>query len=295
MGAGEPGWYEDPGGQPGLRWWDGSTWGSELRPPGPAAGTGRPAAPARPATSTETRATFDPPRFDMSPGSLFQPPRPAPPSPRRSPLLWVGLAVAAVILVAGVALISSSHDSGTPQAVVNNITTSTVAPGATVAPGDSLYTDTGSLYTMATGANWKVGLPGISNSATWTVAIDPTNTAKVQVLPSKLDAPQTALGLAQSDAQELDPLGTRSDAGALYLVDGTGADQLKDGSQAGIIHLHTNPLDPDNAGANLVGAALVTSKGNTGAMVLMLCPAAVAPSCLSALLPYARTIQLTSS
>ncbi len=85
------------------------------------------------------------------------------------------------------------------------------------------------------------------------------------------------------------------DPAALYLVDGLGTDQLTDGTAAGIIHLHTNPNDPDNVGANLVGAALVTSKGDTGAMVLMLCPAATASTCLSDLLPYARTIQLTAS
>ncbi len=211
-------------------------------------------------------------------------------------MLWIGVAAAGLILVVGVALISSSHHSGGPQgAIADTGSTTTVAPGATVGPQDSVYTDTGSLYTMATGPNWKVGPPGISNSATWTVTLDPANSAKVQVLPARLDAPQPAATLTQTDAEELDPNATQKDPAVLYVVDGTGTDQLVDGSAAGIIHLHTNPNDPDNVGANLVGAALVTSKGDTGAMVLVLCPAATATSCLSALLPYARTIQLTAS
>ncbi len=296
MSAGEPGWYQDPGGQPGVRWWDGSTWSSEVRPPGPTPVTARPSAPG----STEADARNAPPHFDISPDTLFQSPtpppsRPAPSAPSRSPLLWIGLAVAAVIFVVGIVVISSHSTGVTPNTVADSGSTTSVAPGVTVGPSDSVYTDSGSLYTMATGANWKVGPPGTSNSATWTVSLDPANSAKVQVLPARLDAPQSVANLTQSDAQQLDPKGTRVDPGVLYLVDGTGTDQLADGAPAGLIHLHTNPSHPDNAGADLVGDALVTSKGDLGAMVLVLCPAAAAATCLTALLPYARTIQLTSS
>ena len=49
-------------------------------------------------------------------------------------------------------------------------------------------------------------------------------------------------------------------------------------------------LDP----ASSAKVRVLPSKGDTGAMVL-LCPAAVAPTCLPALLPSARTIQLTES
>ncbi len=202
MSAGEPGWYQDPGGQPGLRWWDGSTWGSELRPPGPNAGSAGPSSPSRATVDTWSA----PPRFDTSPGALFQPRTPPPPTPRRTPVLWIGLGAAMVILVVGVVLISSHNSGGPPNAIADTgSTTTSVAPGATVGPQDSVYTDTGSLYTMATGFNWKVGPPGISNSATWTVALDPANSAKVQVLPARLDAPQPAATLTQTDAHELDP------------------------------------------------------------------------------------------
>ncbi len=298
MSAGEPGWYQDPGGQPGLRWWDGVTWGSELRPPGPSASPGRAPDSWRPATSTESRATFDPPRFGTSPGSLYQPARPAPASPRRSPVLWLGLAGAAILLVVGMVLISSHHSSSEPTAQSNDLTTTTATPGVTVGPNDSAYTDTGSLCTIATGPTWKAGLPGISNSATWSVTLDASNTAKVQVLPSRLDSPQPAATLTQSDAASLDPTGQGPVPTPLYLVDRTGTDQLADGSAAGTIHLHTNPANPANpvnVGADLVGDALVASKGDTGAMVLLLCPAATASTCLPALLPYARTIALTGT
>ncbi len=297
MSTGEPGWYRDPGGQPGLRFWDGARWGTELRPPGPGAGPAGPPGPGAAGTprSTETRARFDPPRFDTSPAALFQPPKPAPPSTRRSPVLWLGLAGAAVILVVGVVLISGHRSHTTTDVLPAVGATTTQAAGPTVGPQDSVYTDTGSLYTMATGPNWTAGNPGVAGSATWTVQVDPSTAAKVQVLPSRLDSPQSAAAHTQAIAQEFDPLNTRTDPNALYLVDGIGADQMADGTPAGIIHLHANPLDADNLGANLVGAALVTTKGNYGATVLILCPAESAPACLAALLPYARTLELTAS
>ena len=115
------------------------------------------------------------------------------------------------------------------------------------------------------------------------------------MLPSRQDSPQSAASLTQSMAQELDPLGTRQDASVVYLVDGTGTDQLSDSTPAGIIHLHTNPLDAANVEAALSGAALVTTKGDLGAMVIVLCPTDAPPTCLSSLLAYARTIRLASS
>ena len=36
-----PGWYADPGGSSGLRWWDGGTWTQHLASPMPAQGTFR--------------------------------------------------------------------------------------------------------------------------------------------------------------------------------------------------------------------------------------------------------------
>jgi hypothetical protein len=233
------------------------------------------------------------PGWHQDPGG--QAPTAPPPRPRPVPVLWIGVGAAAIIAVAGAILISSHHSGGVPNAVPDPGSSATVAPGATVGPQDSVYTDTGSLYTMATGANWKVGPPGISNSATWTVTLDRGDSAKVQVLPARLDAPQPAATLTQTDAQELDPGGTRIDPNVLYLVDGTGTDQLADGTPAGLIHLHTNPHDANNVGANLEGAALVTANGDTGAMVLVLCPAPEASTCLSALMPYARTIKVTAS
>jgi len=44
-----PGWYNDPGGMPVLRWWDGQQWGPHTQPlPGAPEGTGRHRAPAGP-------------------------------------------------------------------------------------------------------------------------------------------------------------------------------------------------------------------------------------------------------
>ncbi len=310
MSAGDPGWYQDPGGQPGLRWWSGTAWGDELRPPGPAApapvGQGPPSDPAGASTprvggwapgSTETRARFDPPRFETD--ALFQPRTPQPPPvAKRSAVLWVGLAAAAVILVGGIVLISghsSSSNSNAAPAGVGPSTTTTLAPTATVHPGDTQYTDTGSLYTMAVGPNWHTGTPGAAGSATWTVTVDPATTAQVQVLPARLQAPQAAANYTLTMASQLDPDGAKPDSTVLYVVDGTGPDQLSNGTAAGLIHLHSNPLDPDNAGSDLTGAGLVTTNGTVGVVVLVLCPAANSAACLNAVLPYARTITLTAS
>jgi hypothetical protein len=211
----------------------------------------------------------------------------------------VGIGVAGLILVAGIVLISNhssspSTNGGTPAALGPSSTT-TLAPTATVHPGDVQYTDTGSLYTMATGPNWHTGTPGAAGSATWTVTVDPTTSAQVQVLPARLQAPQAPSDYTQIMAKELDPEGARVDYSVRYVVDATGPDQLSTGAPAGIIRLHTNPLDLDNTGSDLAGAGLVTTNGTLGALVLVLCPAANVNVCLDAVLPYARTIQLASS
>lgn len=84
----EAGWYRDPGGSGGLRWWDGTTWTGYV--------TGPPPTPAAPAASAYGTAYATAP--DAGPaGSPTTPP--APRTPRR---VWVLLAVIGLLLAVGV-------------------------------------------------------------------------------------------------------------------------------------------------------------------------------------------------
>lgn len=83
----DAGWYRDPGGSGGLRWWDGTMWTGYV--------TGPPPTPARPA---ETGAAAYPPLPHVGPAAS----RPQPPVPRTPRWVWVLLAVIGLLLAVGV-------------------------------------------------------------------------------------------------------------------------------------------------------------------------------------------------
>lgn len=108
-----PGWYPDPWGPGGSRWWDGRGWGREARPgvptaPAPAAAAGRPVGP---------------PLRDTPTGWWRRP--------------WVVVvAVVAVLAVVGAATGAgrASPSTRTPAAAATTTATGPAAPAAPAAP-----------------------------------------------------------------------------------------------------------------------------------------------------------------
>ena len=270
MSAGEPGWYQDPGGSPVC---DGGT----ARPGAPSCGRPAPRR-GRPSARPQPRAIAADP-LDRGPRHLrptpvrhlsrgpLPTPRPAPPSPLRSSrTVVVGVAGAVIVLVGGVVLISGTtpRRRPTPRGRRHR-------PPTTVVPGrDGRARATRSTPTPARCTTWPRDRTGgrvrrrISNSATWTVALDPTTSAKVQVLPSSLDSPQPAASLTQSDAQELDPAGTRADPARSTWSTAPGPTSWRTARRPGSSTCTRTPSMPPTSGPSWCGAALVTTKGDTG-------------------------------
>src|SRR6185369_6144764 len=74
QGAPVPGWYADPSGAPGLRWWDGAQWTAHTQPGAPTP----PPAPQPPAQfQPQAPAQFQPPP-QAQPPAQFQPQAPLP-------------------------------------------------------------------------------------------------------------------------------------------------------------------------------------------------------------------------
>jgi Protein of unknown function (DUF2510) len=129
------GWYPDPHGGPGLRWWDGSTW-TEHTAPQPVA---TPETPGQPAALSGGYGATPSGGYGGTPsGGYGATPSggyaEAPPGGGNPSGLLVGGAVAAVVLLVVVAVVLLTGGDGGEGATTDTTSTTTEATETTVAP-----------------------------------------------------------------------------------------------------------------------------------------------------------------
>lgn len=151
----EQGWYSDPNGGPGLRWWDGSVWTEHTSPPPDVVHTA--ATPPIDPTLVAPEPAGPPgadPSFAAPPpgGPPLTPPVPAPGAPppsadfaqqapsggggNRVPLIVAGVVVAALLGAAGFVLLSDGEDAASTG------TTTTTRERGTVVTEEDVTTTT---------------------------------------------------------------------------------------------------------------------------------------------------------
>jgi hypothetical protein len=97
----DAGWYPDPSGAPGLRWWNGLTWSDAVHPPQPATRSVASAPPSVP-IATSSWSSLAPPGAPSA-----EPVDAAPTTARRSRALIAGICIAALGAVALARFVSS--------------------------------------------------------------------------------------------------------------------------------------------------------------------------------------------
>ena len=95
------GWYPDPAGGEGLRWWTGVTWTDDVRPSPWASATPTSAAPTVPVVTSAPPSAA--PAWVVEPGAAEDDPSGSGPSSRPGRAVWlvVGAVVVVIALVAG--------------------------------------------------------------------------------------------------------------------------------------------------------------------------------------------------
>ena len=153
------GWYPDPAGGDGLRWWTGITWTDDVRPSPWASATPVSAAPVTPVVTSAPASASAPWGFEPALAPVAEAPDPgddAIPYRSRRPLwLVAGAVVVAIALVAGsvAALSSLSSRSKLDMAAVENDIAHRVAQRtglvATVDCPDSVEIEAGTTFTCS--------------------------------------------------------------------------------------------------------------------------------------------------
>ena len=155
------GWYPDPGGQPTLRWWDGSRWGEQTQAAPPSGAMQHPSAP------------------QTQPGYAIAPPQSDPGVARRRTAL--GIVIGTMMLIAaglGVALWTGLSPQPASPLVVQGRVTSTdgkpvsgikvwlnALPKETVTRGEGPVTVVGWVTTSAAGSYAMRVLPSAALAA----------------------------------------------------------------------------------------------------------------------------------
>ena len=147
------GWYPDPSGAPGLRWWNGLTWSDAVHPPQPEARLAASVPPTAP-TSSSAWSTIAPP------GDAEPVPAPPSPSPSRALALIAGLCILALGAVAlGTFFLSSGRrelDTAALERRIEAGLSSTMGAGVRVSCPGSVALESGSTFTCtATGADGR--------------------------------------------------------------------------------------------------------------------------------------------
>jgi Protein of unknown function (DUF2510) len=197
-GAPAPGWYPDPGGSGGRRWWSGQGWTETVQLP-PASPQAQPPAsptppapvplPAPPAPPAPVAAPAEPPPFG-TPGSPFG--RSAAPTHQRSgspstpTALVVGIGLAVLVVVAGLVLLImklTSGDGGTPSAGTGG-PRGPAAQASAKLDAQSLATAEETIYSERQAYLPVAATTAVISLGQTVVHLSPQNSASVAVNPS---------------------------------------------------------------------------------------------------------------